>query len=147
MQNQGRSVLVSESSLQTEAMRPTIIFYVMTENITQTCSLNSKEDCKEEPEEIFSVQSEYVAEDDSSHLLSGDAESLLRNEIENCTVCQEIENRDEMVQCDGCQLWNHLKCLRVSKRRIQLMNEYFCPACDTNSSARPSSKRSELINS
>jgi hypothetical protein len=107
MYNSGRSVLLPESEPATGRMYPTILFYIKTEEkLNQPNGLENSQDMLDsEPE------SQYK---DEPYYCFTDAE-ISHNEIteetpntDSCKVCYQIDTGDEMVQCDGCQSWNHL---------------------------------------
>ncbi|KAL7266473.1 Transcription factor bye1, partial [Rhizina undulata] len=45
-----------------------------------------------------------------------------------CGAKEEDENRDRMmIQCDGCDAWQHTLCMSIPRRKIP--KEYFCEVC------------------
>lgn len=45
--------------------------------------------------------------------------------------CVEEDKDDErtMVQCDGCQVWQHNECMEISEDNDELPDDYFCELC------------------
>ena len=55
-----------------------------------------------------------------------------------CVVCREtVRTNQRALECDGCKLWAHLKCVNVSEKLWKLINErepmdgakWFCASC------------------
>jgi len=55
----------------------------------------------------------------------------LQREIEQtpCCVCNDVGGHDNMVICDGCDRYFHLRCL-IPPRSIVPSGDWFCPGCD-----------------
>lgn len=46
-----------------------------------------------------------------------------------CFICKDIAGEDNMVECDGCGITLHLRCLSPP-RQTAPSGSFFCPACD-----------------
>ena len=53
-------------------------------------------------------------------------------------VCR-LGAKIDWVQCDGCELWYHLKCVGLTPDQCNDNDEYHCPACSPRRSSPPAS--------
>ena len=68
-------------------------------------------------------------------ILSGDISTNPGPVNHPCTVCsRNVHRNHRALQCDGCQLWSHIKCVGISGRAyvlLQNMSDFSwqCPSC------------------
>lgn len=48
------------------------------------------------------------------------------SEGERCTVCGEIKSRKRLIQCDGCDQWFHLSCVRLTRIQAETIPVWHC---------------------
>lgn len=46
-------------------------------------------------------------------------------------ICNGPDDGRKMINCDGCENWFHLKCLKIPDQVGDLIKDFFCPACTT----------------
>ncbi|KAL9936700.1 hypothetical protein V8E36_004768 [Tilletia maclaganii] len=44
-------------------------------------------------------------------------------------ICKQRDDGSPMVECGGCQDWFHLRCVGLSKRAVDKLATFTCPAC------------------
>ncbi|KAI9498902.1 hypothetical protein BDB00DRAFT_797199 [Zychaea mexicana] len=77
--------------------------------------------CKQKGLEDENQQQYELAEDDN------DEEEQQSGEGIKCVCKKPTEDRGTMIQCDKCQMWQHLKCVGVDQKDIA--KDYTCPYC------------------
>ncbi|KAM7273153.1 hypothetical protein ACFE04_027817 [Oxalis oulophora] len=60
--------------------------------------------------------------------------SKLKKSKHFCGICKKVSNRsvnESWVRCDGCKVWVHAACDKISSNRFKNMGatDYYCPTC------------------
>jgi hypothetical protein len=79
---------------------------------------------------VLSLQDEVQTLEQDAFVNNARAIKLQR-EIEKtpCVICNDEKGEDNIVICDGCNRYFHLRCLRPP-RSIVPSGDWYCPACD-----------------
>ncbi|KAI8139338.1 hypothetical protein BJV82DRAFT_626894 [Fennellomyces sp. T-0311] len=91
--------------------------------------------CKFKQQEDNSSQQQYELEEEDNE------EPFEATDGIKCVCEKPTEDRGTMIQCDKCQMWQHLKCVGVDQKDIA--DDYTCPYCSKDTPAAAS--QSQLL--
>ncbi|KAJ9102473.1 hypothetical protein QFC21_002873 [Naganishia friedmannii] len=60
-------------------------------------------------------------------------------------LCRQPEDGKTMIQCDDCNEWYHLSCVKLRQVQVELIDQYICPPCtDRSGGERKSTRKTDL---
>ncbi|KAK1374001.1 Histone-lysine N-methyltransferase ATX3 [Heracleum sosnowskyi] len=85
----------------------------------------------------------YVDIGNSSLIVFLECQSFLCKSKQYCWICKKIwhqSNSGNWIRCDGCGVWVHAECAKVSDNSLK-EDDYCCPKCEANSNCETSASQ------
>ncbi|KAL1924863.1 uncharacterized protein VTP21DRAFT_4517 [Calcarisporiella thermophila] len=89
------------------------------------------------------TSTETIKQEEGEEAMSAEAAQEKEKRTEVYCMCRMPES-GVMVQCEACQEWYHIVCVKVSRKEAKTQERYVCPICDPTITIPRQGKRPAL---